>query len=184
MKVTEKQLRNIVRSVIKESFAGAQGTMKFMNISSFKELYDSLSDEFRSDFDECSEWERFVFEGQDASDLDAQYLYGSNSLADAWEEFTDEIGWAYDLDAWAATRMDRVFLAMHLMINRDPNITQFTYSFDNEKQFQAIQDKMEELIIDYELPASFRDVVESQLSDAEDNWSMDRNLGSDWRSRM
>lgn len=184
MRLTENQLRRIIKSVIKESFEGSKGMMKFMNISSFQELYDSLSDEFRNDFDDCSEWDRFVYEGQTASDLDAQFLYGSNSLVDAWEEFTDEMGWAYDLEAWEATNFNRVWLAMHLMINRNPEIEQFTYSFDNEDQFQEIQEKMEELIIDYGLPPSFRDIVESQLSDAQDNWSMDRSLGPDWRSRM
>jgi hypothetical protein len=150
--------------------------MAWHNISSFKELYDFLSDQFKRDFREAISWERFAYEGMTAEDIDG--MYQDQSLEEAFETLIEETsGWEYDLDSWDASGMNRVLLAMYLMIYKNPEIERFTYSFSSEEQFEMIREKMEELIVDYGMPPSFRDVVDEQLGEAEWNWEADRSIG-------
>lgn len=189
MRLTESQLRNLVRKKIQESFEGAAGIgnwLKVRETKNIRDLLEMMNYQFQQDFEEALEYNLFGdcddldwFEGEaEASDMNPyQFMLEYNQNADLWDEEAiysqgkNRIHWTLSMP-----------IALHLIYQfHIDDCKSFQYGFYGKDDPDACYKKVEEILLKivdmYDLPSSFRDVISSQMSEVIDNTALDRQVG-------
>lgn len=189
MRLTESQLRKLVRNKIQESFEGAQGMASWLKVRETKNVNDLLgmmNDKFRRDFEEALEWGTFGscdnldwFEGE-AESLGLnpyEYMIENNSNMDYWhpediyKEGTPHVRWSLAIP-----------IALHLIYRfHEENCSSFSYNFYGAEDWEDRYEKVKEILLHivdmYDFPSSFSDIIPDQIDEASYDTGLDRQVG-------
>ena len=142
------------------------------------DIYNSLSDKFREDFDMVSEDGGFAWPGANQSDIDD---YMSGDPVSGFKEFMSESDWEWSPSIFESgsniSKRDKVLVALYFMIHGKAMIEELTYNVTDPEEFETIKDITISIISDYGMPQVMARQTQQQADQAKADFITDRQIG-------
>lgn len=152
-----------------------------VGLQTASQIYNTLNDKFKQDFNMVSEEGGFAWQGVTPSDIDG---YMSEDPISGFEEFMALSAWEWRPSIFEnpsnINETNKVFTALHFMIHGDPMIEQWMTHIDvqeNPDLFENIKEVCKNIISQYGLPAEMAIKVKQQANNARANLVTDKQIG-------